>query len=113
MTDVIKITLNSAVYSFGAIEENARIRNEQDKDPLLEALKLRIRHQEYDKHLLKTEPGGRHAERIIMKDGVLMRKYYGEDGSVTYNHVIIPKHLVPELLSTLPGKRINTQELQR
>ena len=108
VTEVIKIPLNSAVYSFGAIKENARIRNEQDADPLLKALKQRISHEEYDKHLLKTEPRGRnllrHEERIIMKDGVLMRKYYGEDESVTHNQVIIPKHLVPELLSTLHGK---------
>ena len=98
VTEVIKIPLNSAVYSFG----------EQDADPLLKALKQRISHEEYDKHLLKTEPRGRnllrHEERIIMKDGVLMRKYYGEDGSVTHNQIIIPKHLVPELLSTLHGK---------
>ena len=33
-----------------------------------------------------------------------MRKYYGEDGSVTHNQIIIPKHLVPELLSTVHGK---------
>ena len=108
VTEVIKIPLNSAVYSFGAIKENARIRNEQDADPLLKALKQRISHEEYDKHLLKTEPRGRnllrHEERIIMKDGVLMRKYYGEDGTVTHNQIIIPKHLVPELLSTLHGK---------
>ena len=108
VTEVIKIPLNSAVYSFGAIKENARIRNEQDADRLLKALKQRISHEEYDKHLLKTEPRGRnllrHEERIIMKDGVLMRKYYGEDGSVTHNQIIIPKHLVPELLATLHGK---------
>ena len=33
-----------------------------------------------------------------------MRKYYGEDGTVTHNQIIIPKHLVPEILSTLHGK---------
>ena len=108
VTEVIKTSLNSAVYSFGAIKENARIRNEQDADPLLEALKQRISHEEYDKHLHKTEPRGRNLlrllERIIIKDGVLMRKYYGEDRSVTHNQIIIPKHLVPELLSTLHGK---------
>ena len=108
VTETVKLPLNSAVYSFGAIKENARIRNEQDADPLLKALKLRISQEENDKHLLKTEPRGRnllrHGERIIMKDGVLMRKYYGEDGSVTHNQVIIPKHLVPELLPTLHGK---------
>ena len=71
VTEVIKIPLNSAVYSFGAIKEKTRIRNEQDADPLLKALKLRISHEEYDKHLLKTAPRGRnllrHKERIFMK----------------------------------------------
>ena len=107
VTEVIKIPLNSAVCTFGKIKENAKIRNEQDADPLLKTIKLRLLHKEYDKHLLKTEPRGRnllrHEERTIMKDGVLMRKYYGEDRSVTHNQVIIPKHLVPELLSTLHG----------
>ena len=102
------IPLNSAVYAFGAIKENARIRNEQDADPILKALKLRLLHEEYDKHLLKTEPRGRnllrHEERIIVKDGVLMRKYYGEDGTITHHQILIPKHIVPELLSTLHGK---------
>ena len=68
VTEVIKIPLNSAVYTFGAIKVNARIRNEQDADSLLKALKVRIFH---DKYLLKTEPRGRnllrHEERIIMK----------------------------------------------
>ena len=58
VTEVITIPLNFAAYSFGAIKENARIRNEQDADPLLKALKQRIAHDEYDKHLLKTEPQG-------------------------------------------------------
>ena len=35
------------------MKENARIRNEQDADPLRKALKLRILHEEYDKHLSK------------------------------------------------------------
>ena len=108
VTETVHIPLNSAVYAFGAIKENARIRNEQDADPILKALKLRLLHEEYDKHLLKTEPRGRnllrHEERIIVKDGVLMRKYYGEDGTVTHYQILIPKHIVPELLSTLHGK---------
>ena len=44
-----------------------------------------------------------------MKDGVLKRKYYGEDGSVTPNQVIIPKHRVPELLST---RHVKTNKYQ-
>ena len=108
VTEVIKIPLNATVYTFGVIKESARIRNEQDADPILKALKLRVLHEEYDKHLMKTELRGRnllrHEERLIMKDGVLMRKYYGEDGTITHNQIIIPKHLITELLSTLHGK---------
>ena len=63
VTEVIKIPPNSAVYSFGAIRENARIKNEQAADPLLKALKQRISHEEYDKHLLKTEPRERNLLR--------------------------------------------------
>ena len=33
-----------------------------------------------------------------------MRKYYGEDGTVAHHQILIPKHIVPELLSTLHGK---------
>ena len=33
VTEVIKIPLNSAVYTFGAIKENVGIRNEQCADP--------------------------------------------------------------------------------
>ena len=79
VSEVTKIPLNSTVYTFEAIKESARIRNEQDADPILKALKLRILHKGYDKHLSKTEPREknllRHEERLIMKDGVLMRKY--------------------------------------
>ena len=33
-----------------------------------------------------------------------MRKYYGEDGTITHHQILLPKHIVPELLSTLHGK---------
>ena len=38
ITEAVHIPLNTAVYAFGAIKENARIRNEQDADPILKAL---------------------------------------------------------------------------
>ena len=80
VTEVTKIPLNTAVYLLAAIGQNARITIEHDEDPLIKALKLRILPKEYDKHL-KTEPRGRtllrHEERVIMKDGLLIRKYIG------------------------------------
>ena len=118
VTEVIKKPLNSAVYTFEAIKENARIRNEQHADTPLKAIKLRKLHEEYHKHLLKTKPRGshllRHEERAIVKDGVLMPKYYGEDGTVTHHLIIVPKHKVPELLyQPCTTKQTNTRELRR
>ena len=43
-------------------------------------------------------------ESSCMKDEVHMRKYYGEDGTVLHHQIKIPKHIVPELLSTLHEK---------
>ena len=49
ITEAVHIPLNTTVYTFAAIKENARIRNEQDADPILKALKLRLLHEEYEK----------------------------------------------------------------
>ena len=84
VTEVSEIPSNSAVSTFGAIMEKARFRNEQDANPLLEGLILRILHEEYDKHLLKTEPTERkkstttrrkhHHERRSTHAKILRRK---------------------------------------
>ena len=78
ITETVRIPLITSVYAFGAIEENARKRNEQDSDSLLKAQKLRLLHEECNTHLLKTKPRGRsllrHEVRIVVKDGILMRK---------------------------------------
>ena len=40
-------------------------------------------------------------DRIILKDGLLFRKYFGETGSVNYYQILIPKILVKEVLHSL------------
>ena len=42
-------------------------------------------------------------DRIILKDGLLFRKYYEETGSVKYHLILIPKRLVNEVLRNLHG----------
>ena len=53
-------------------------------------------------HLLQTDPTAKrllvHENRLLVKDGVLMRKYYGECGQFSYHQILIPEHLVTELL---------------
>ena len=58
--------------------------------------------------LLTTDSRFKHykanEDRIILKDGLLFRKYYGETGSVKYYQILIPKQLVNEVLQSLHGE---------
>ena len=102
------IPINKASYTFGAIKEDARIRVEQDSNQVFKAIKKKLICEEYDKHLLQTDPTAIrllvHENRLIVKDGILMRKYYGECGQVTHHQILIPEHLITELLKALHGQ---------
>ena len=37
-------------------------------------------------------------------DEIITRQYFDETGAVKYNQVLLPKHLVQELLGSLHGK---------
>ena len=88
------------------MKEDARIRVEQDTDFVFKAIKRELICEEhllhiYGKHLLQTDPKARrplvHENRLIVKDGIQMRKYYRENGQVTHHQILILEHLVTEL----------------
>ena len=103
-----KIDGNTTSYSMNGIEANAKIRVEQDVDLVLKNMKLEILGQPYDEVLIMTD--SRHKnykaneDRIILKGGLLFRKYFGETGSVKYYQILIPKQLVKEVLRSLHGE---------
>ena len=103
-----KIDGNTTSYSMKGIKVNARIRVEQVVDLVLKNMKLKILGQPYDEVLIMT--GSRYKnykaneDRIILKDGLLFRKYFGETGSVKYYQILIPKQLVKEVLRSLHGE---------
>ena len=103
-----KIDGNTTSYSIDGIKASARIRVEQDADLILENLKLKILDQPLDDVLLATDRRFNHykanEDRIILKDGVLFRKYYGETGSGKNYQILIPKQLVNEVLRNLHGE---------
>ena len=70
--------------------------------------KLKIFGQPHDDMLLTTDRRFKHykanEDRIILKDGLLFRKYYGEIGSVKYYQILIRKQLVNEVLRSLQGE---------
>ena len=99
---------NTTSYSLNGIKATARIRVEQDVDLLLKNLKLKILGQPFDEVLIMTDSRYKNykanEDRIILKDGLLYRKYFGETGSVKYYQILIPKQLVKEVLLSLHGE---------
>ena len=99
---------NTTSYSINGIKASALIRVEQDADLVLKNLKLKIFGQPHDDVLLATDrrfkPYKANEDRIILKDGLLLRKYYGETGSVKYYQSLIPKQLVNEVLRDPHGE---------
>ena len=41
---------------------------------------------------------------LSVTDEIITRQYFDATGSIKYNQVLLPKHLVPELLESLHGK---------
>ena len=103
-----KIDGNTTSFSLHGIKANARIRVKQDADLVLKNLKLKILGQPHDDVLLTIDGRFKHykatEDRIILKDGLLFRKYYGETGSVKYYQFLIRKQLVNEVLRSLHGE---------
>ena len=103
-----KVDGNTTSYSINGIKASARIRVEQDADLVLKNLKLKTLGQPHDDVLLATDRRFKHykanEDRIIFKDGLLFRQYYGESGSVKYYQVLIPKQLGNEVLRNLHGE---------
>ena len=105
--DFTKIERNTTAYSLHGIKANARIRVEQDADLVLKNLKLKLLGQPNDVVLLTTDNRFKHykanEDRIILKDGLLFRRYYVETGSVKNYQILIPKQLVNEVFRSLHG----------
>ena len=103
-TEITKRTQNS--------EENERtlprdMRHQQDQDNVLRNYKLRLLREPYDEHLMATDPRAlqytAQESRIILKDGLLCRQYFGETGAVKYPQVLLPKQLVNSFIESHHG----------
>ena len=103
-----KIDGNTTSYSMNGIKATARIRVEQDVDLQLKNLKLKVLGQPFDEVFIMTDSRYKHykanEDRIIFKDGLLFRKFFGETGSVKFYQILIPKQLVKEVLRSLHGE---------
>ena len=90
------------------IKANAGTRAEQNVDLVLKNMKLKIPGQPHDEVIMMTDSRYKNykanEDRIIIKDGLLFKKYFGETGSVKYYQFLIPKQLVNEVLRSLHGE---------
>ena len=106
--EITKIDGSTTSYSINGIEANARIRVEQDVDLVLKKMKIKIIGQSYDEVLIMTDSRYKNykvnEDRIILNDGLLFRKNFGETGSLKYYQNLIPKQLVKEVLRNLHGE---------
>ena len=106
--DYTNIDGNTTSYCIHGIKTNARIRVEQDADLVLKNLKIKRNGQAYDDVLLTTDRRFKHykanQDRIILKDGLLFRKYYGKTGSIKYYQILKPKQLVNEVFRNIHGE---------
>ena len=80
---------------------------EQSKDPILLQLKAKIQNEEYSDEILQQDIWYRHyldnLDQIVLKDEIVTRKYYAETGQHNYHQILLPKHLLKELLQAIHG----------
>ena len=81
---------------------------EQNNDVILQQLRLKILKENYSETILMQDHRYQHychqMDRLSVTDEIITRQYFDETGSVKYNQVLLPKHLVTELLESLHGK---------
>ena len=80
---------------------------EQSKGPILLQLKAKIQNEEYSEEILQQDIRHRHyldnLDRIVLKDEIVTRKYYDQTGQIKYHQILLPKHLLKELLQAIHG----------
>ena len=79
----------------------------QCKDPILLQLKAKIQNEDYSEEILQQDSRYRHylnnIDRIVLKDKIVTRKYYDETGQIKYHQILLPNHLLKELLIAIHG----------
>ena len=70
-------------------------------------MKAKFLRGDYSENVLQQDAQYRHyvnnLERIIVKKDILTRQYFDETGNVKYHQILLPQHLLQELLQSLHG----------
>ena len=80
---------------------------EQSRDPILLQLKAKLQKEEYSEEFLQQDIRYKYylnnIDRIVLKDEIVTRQYYDKTGLVKYHQILLPKHLLKELLQAIHG----------
>ena len=80
---------------------------EQNNHPILQQLRFEVLKQDYSETILFQDNRYQHycrqIDRLSVTDDIITRQYFDETGSAKYNQVLLPQHLVTELLESLHG----------
>ena len=80
---------------------------EQCKVAVLQQLKAKLLHEEYSENVLQQDARYRHyasnLERVVVREEIPTRQDFDETGNVKYNQILLPQHLLRELLQSLHG----------
>ena len=99
---------NTTWYSMNGIKAKRRRRVKQDVDLVLKNPNLKTLGQPHDEVLNTAHPRYKHykasEDRIILKDGLLFRRHFGETDIAKHYQILIPKHLPNEVLWSLHGE---------
>ena len=70
-------------------------------------LKAKIQNEEYSEEILQQDIRYKHylnnLDSIVLKDEIVTRQYYDETGQIKYHQILLPKHLLKELLQAIHG----------
>ena len=71
----------------------------------------KILYEEYSENVLQQDARHRHnannLERIGVKEEILTRQYFDETGNIKYHQILLPQHLLQELLQSFHGTAHN------
>ena len=89
------------------LQRTNQILLEHSKDPILLQLKAKLQKEEYSEEILQQDIRYKYYSnnigRIVLKDEIVTRQYYDETGKVKYHQILLPKHLLKELLQAKHG----------
>ena len=106
-----KPTAKTIDYREGHFKDNAKIRLEQNNDPVLRNLRYKKEDEAYDETALIQDYRYKHYLQNIVKmeirQDVLTTKYYNDTGMISDYQILLPKQLLDEFLHALHGHNAN------